>query len=58
MFLNWLGKNKAKETVSKINGHVKACVKDAIEEQIIQINFTRKTEITWTVQAKSPLKNI
>ncbi|WP_346234914.1 tyrosine-type recombinase/integrase [Lysinibacillus telephonicus] len=52
MFLNWLGKNKAKETVSKINGHVKACVKDAIEEQIIQINFTRKTEITWTVQAK------
>lgn len=52
MFLNWLGKDKAKETVAKINGHVKACVKDAIEEQIIQIDFTRKTELTWTVQSK------
>ncbi|WP_145524019.1 tyrosine-type recombinase/integrase [Virgibacillus sp. SK37] len=52
MFLNWLGKNKAKETVAKINGHIKACVKDAIEEQIIQIDFTRKTELTWTVQPK------
>ncbi|MFD2682609.1 tyrosine-type recombinase/integrase [Bacillus seohaeanensis] len=52
MFLNWLGKDKAKETVAKISGHIKACVKDAIEEQIIQIDFTRKTELTWTVQSK------
>ncbi|KZO00431.1 tyrosine-type recombinase/integrase [Pseudobacillus badius] len=52
IFLNWLGKEKAKETVAKINGHIKACVKDAIEEQLIQIDFTRKTELTWTVQAK------
>jgi integrase len=52
MFLNSLGKDKAKETVAKINGHIKACVKDAIEEQIIQVDFTRKTELTWTVQSK------
>ncbi|NYV68154.1 site-specific integrase [Bacillus sp. Gen3] len=52
MFLNWLGNGKAKETVAKINGHIKSCVKDAIEDQIIQIDFTRKTELTWTVQAK------
>ncbi|KZR58950.1 tyrosine-type recombinase/integrase [Pseudobacillus badius] len=52
MFLNWLGQDKAKETVAKIHGHIKACVKDAIEEQIIQIDFTRKTELTWTVQSK------
>ncbi|MBA1160315.1 site-specific integrase [Bacillus licheniformis] len=52
MFLNCLGKDKAKETVAKINGHIKACVKDAMEEQIIQIDFTRKTELTWTVQSK------
>lgn len=52
LFLNCLGKNKAKETVAKINGHIKACVKDAIEDQIIPIDFTRKTELTWTIQAK------
>jgi integrase len=52
MFLNSLGKDKAKETVAKINGHIKACVKDAIEEQLIQIDFTRKTVITWTVTSK------
>lgn len=52
IFLNELGKEKAKETVAKINGHIKACVKDAIEEQVVQIDFTRKTELTWTVQAK------
>ncbi|QED46966.1 site-specific integrase [Cytobacillus dafuensis] len=55
-FLNWLGKDKAKETVAKINGHIKACVKDAIEEQMIQIDFTRKTELTWTVQAKKSME--
>lgn len=27
-------------------------MKDAIEEQLIQIDFTRKTQPTWTVQAK------
>lgn len=52
MFLNQLGEGKAKETVAKINGHIKACVQDAIEDQIIQIDFTRKTDLHWTVQAK------
>lgn len=52
MFLNWLGEKKAKETVVKINGHIKACVKDALEDQIIQSDFTRKTTPIWTVQAK------
>jgi integrase len=52
LFLNSLGQDKAKETVAKINGHIKACVKDAIEDQIIQIDFTRKTEIIWTVESK------
>lgn len=52
MFLNWLGNGKSKETCAKVNGHIKACVKDIIEEQIIQVDFTRKTELTWTVQAK------
>ncbi|GIN41166.1 site-specific integrase [Heyndrickxia oleronia] len=31
-------------------------MKDAIEDQIIQIDFTRKTELTWTVQAKRSME--
>ncbi|WP_377559109.1 phage integrase SAM-like domain-containing protein [Ornithinibacillus salinisoli] len=41
-FLNWFGSNKAKETVAKVHGHVKSCVKDAMEDQLIQIDFTKK----------------
>lgn len=52
MFLNQLGEGKAKETVAKIHGHIKACVLDAIEDQVIQIDFTRKTDLHWTVQEK------
>lgn len=52
LFLNQLGQGKAKETVAKIHGHIKACVKDAMEDQIIPIDFTRRTELTWSVQAK------
>lgn len=53
MFLNQLGEGKAKETVAKIHGHIKACVQDAIEDQVIQIDFTRKTDLHWTVKEKS-----
>lgn len=52
MFLNWLGEGKARETVAKINGHIKACVQDAIEDQVIQKDFTRKTDLVWTIQSK------
>ncbi|WP_099355694.1 tyrosine-type recombinase/integrase [Fredinandcohnia onubensis] len=51
-FLNWFGSNKAKQTVDKVHGHIKACVKDAMEEQYIQFDFTRKTKPTFGVQAK------
>ncbi len=51
-FLNSFGSNKAKETVAKVNGHIKSCVKDALEDQLIQFDFTRRTTPTWTVPAK------
>lgn len=57
-FLNWFGTDKAKETVAKVHGHIKSCVKDAMEEQLIQIDFTRKTQPTWTVQEKSVEKHL
>lgn len=52
MFINQFGSNKAKETVEKVNTHIRACVKDAVDEQIIHRDFTRKAVITWTVPAK------
>ncbi|MCM3317329.1 site-specific integrase [Rummeliibacillus stabekisii] len=55
-FLNNFGSNKAKETVAKVNGHIKSCIKDAIDDQIIQIDFTRNAQVTWTVQAKKPIE--
>lgn len=54
MFLNKFGSNKAKETVEKVNTHIRSCVQDAFEEQIIQHDFTRKAVLTWTNPAKKP----
>lgn len=53
MFINQFGSNKAKETVEKVNTHIRGCVKDAIDEQIIHRDFTRKVVITWTTPAKN-----
>lgn len=55
-FLNNYGLNKAKETVDKVHRHIKSCVQDAMEEQIIQIDFTRKTIPRWTVPAKRSIE--
>lgn len=51
-FLNEFGKNKAKETVEKVNTHLRACVKDAIEENIIPHDFTRNAVLNFTAAAK------
>jgi len=52
LFLNEYGKGKSKETVRKLNTHIKACVKDAIEEGYITLDFTRKVELNATNNAK------
>ncbi|WP_164669986.1 tyrosine-type recombinase/integrase [Virgibacillus doumboii] len=54
LFLNKFGSNKSKETVEKLNTHIRACVKDAVEEQIIHHDFTRKAVLTWTTSGKKP----
>ncbi|WP_216830726.1 tyrosine-type recombinase/integrase [Alkalihalobacterium elongatum] len=51
-FLNEFGENKAKETVEKLHGHIRECVQEAVEEQIIPRNFTQKANIYYTVLAK------
>ena len=51
-FINHYGDGKAKETVRKLNTHVRACVKDAILEGLIMHDFTQKIELHFTVRAK------
>src|SRR5690625_1887793 len=50
-FINDFGEGKAKETVSKVNSHIRECVLDAIDEGVIHVNFTRKVKIYYTVEA-------
>ncbi|MEK5528481.1 tyrosine-type recombinase/integrase [Viridibacillus sp. FSL R5-0468] len=51
--LNDYATNHAKETVRKLNTHVRACVKDAIESGYISIDFTAKVEIHGSIPAKT-----
>lgn len=42
-FLNEISVTKAQETIDKIHGHIRACVHEAIEEGIIEKDFTNNT---------------
>ncbi|MEK5390170.1 site-specific integrase [Margalitia sp. FSL K6-0131] len=53
-FLNEYGKNHAKESTRKLNTHIRACVRNAIEEGIIRIDFTREAVLTGSIEAKRP----
>lgn len=39
-FLNFFGKNHAKETVSKLNSYVRAMAKSAVADRVINFDFT------------------
>ncbi|MER2000405.1 MAG: tyrosine-type recombinase/integrase [Lysinibacillus sp.] len=51
-FLNHIGQNRAKETVAKVNMHIKSCVEDAMEDRVVAVDFTRKTNLVWKNEAK------
>jgi integrase len=53
-FLNGYGLTHAKATTRKLNTHIRACVKDAIDEGIIRTDFTRKVSIAGNVPTKKP----
>lgn len=46
-FLSKYGKNHAKETVTRINVHIKACVKNAVYDGVIKRDFTTQTTIVY-----------
>ncbi|MCT1577571.1 site-specific integrase [Oceanobacillus kimchii] len=45
-FMNTLGKKYSKESVKKVNSHMRACVLDAIDDGVIHADFTRKAVLT------------
>lgn len=51
-FLDDYAATRSKESVRKINSHIRACVRDAIDEGYIAIDFTRKAVIKGSVPAK------
>lgn len=50
-FLNDYGEGKSRETVRKLNTHLKGFIKDMIEDGYVTIDFTRKVDINSTYQA-------
>lgn len=55
LFINKYGSGRSKEAVEKVNTHIRACVKDAVEEKILHYDFTRKAVLTWTTPAKKAI---
>lgn len=53
-FLNEYGNTRSRETVRKLNGHIKQCVEEAVDEGIIRVDFTRKINIVGKITAKRP----
>lgn len=45
-FLNKYGETHAKASTRKLNTHIRACVKSAIEEGLIRVDFTRGSVLT------------
>lgn len=47
MFINELGAQFAKDTMQKTNGTIRSCVKDAIEDGVVHVNFTSRINLVY-----------
>lgn len=54
LFLNEYAENHAKDTTRKLNTHIRACVKDAVDDGQIRVDFTRKSELSGKNASKRP----
>lgn len=52
-FLNEYGETHAYETIRKLNTHIRACVKDAVDEGRIRVDFTRGVEFNSKTLSKT-----
>lgn len=57
-FLNDYSKGRAKASVRKLNTHIRACVRDAIDEGIISTDFTRKATISGNAAKSASEKHL
>lgn len=57
-FLNEYGKTRARTTSRTLNSHIRACLADAIEEEVIRVDFTRNVEITGKPPKKAEEKHL
>lgn len=55
-FLNHLALTYAKTTNRKVNSLIRACVKEAVDEQLIKVDFTRSVTISGSSSKKSSEK--
>jgi len=55
-FLNDLGETNAKDTNRKLNGYIRTCLQEAIDEKLIKNDFTRKITVTGSSGKKSSEK--
>ncbi|MCR8635778.1 tyrosine-type recombinase/integrase [Paenibacillus radicis (ex Xue et al. 2023)] len=53
-FLNKYANSHAKDTTRKLNTHIRACVRDAIDEGVIHMDFTRSAILSGSVPPKRP----
>ncbi|MBN7274399.1 hypothetical protein GNF18_04505 [Ligilactobacillus pobuzihii] len=47
--------NHSKETISKLNDHIRACVKNAILDDIISKNFTQRIKLKYNDKHALPV---
>lgn len=57
-FLNEFGETRAKATARTLNSHIRSCVADAMEDEIIRVDFTRKAVITGEPPQKAEEKHM
>ncbi|MDQ6418706.1 tyrosine-type recombinase/integrase [Paenibacillus sp. LHD-117] len=53
-FLNQYASTRSRETAKKLNTHIRACVKDAIDDGLLHVDFTRGVRLSGSVPAKRP----
>lgn len=55
-FINWYGATHARQSVTKLNGAIRACVDYAIDDDIITRNFARNAEIAYDTTKKQTVE--
>ncbi|WP_273478518.1 tyrosine-type recombinase/integrase [Ignavigranum ruoffiae] len=52
-FLDFRGKNRSKDSVERTNAYIRACVKDALFDKVIETDFTYNVVLSYDVETQS-----